>query len=145
MSTKTQPQTFNPRDGLPGRDPIAEQPANQSKPEETAQDKMATLFGGKQMQIRTLAGASEEITIRKLPVSLCERLLALTDDEAGTIELLCDKPKGWSDSLDRDDAVRILEEGDRLNADFFQSWFLRRLKRLERLAALTPKKLAELK
>ena len=71
--------------------------------------------------------------IRQLPVSLYPAFLAAQDDEPKMVELLCDRPAGWADTLTPEAFEAIVIAGETLNTDFFSRWVQRRLSRQERL------------
>lgn len=92
-------------------------------------DKLTTLIGSVERIVTKPDGATETVRIRQLPIRLLPQYLASLDDEPRMVELLCDKPSGWSDSLSPADFEGIIEEGERLNSDFFSRWLERKKKR----------------
>ncbi len=54
-------------------------------------------------------------------------------DENRLVELFCDKPEGWSDTLTVESFEKVVTEGEKLNADFFSRWVQRRLTRQEKV------------
>ena len=104
--------------------------------ERMMENKFNTLMGGKELVIWRLAeGAEREETVRvrQLPIKLYPRMLECVDDEAALVELYCDQPKGWAETLSLDSFEAIVAEADKLNADFFSRWVARRLGRMERV------------
>lgn len=92
-----------------------------------------TLLGGSELTVTHLGGITEMVRVRQLPIRDYPRLLDLALDEPRKVELLCDRPEGWADRLTLESAEAVIEEGDRLNADFFGRWFRRRIALQERL------------
>ena len=81
----------------------------------------------------TIDRKTEIVFLRQLPVRLLPQYLATIDDEAARLELLADKPAGWSDKLTADSHVELLEVGEGLNTDSFSAWLRRRVQRQEQL------------
>ena len=104
--------------------------------------KTETLFGGAELEVALTAGGKEKAFIRQLPVRLMPQMLACLEDENRLVELFCDKPEGWSDTLDPESFEKVVTEGERLNADFFSRWVQRRLTRQERVMPGITEKLA---
>ena len=104
--------------------------------------KTETLFGGAELEVALTAGGKEKAFIRQLPVRLMPQMLASLEDENRLVELFCDKPEGWSDTLDPESFEKVVTEGERLNADFFSRWVQRRLTRQERVMPGITEKLA---
>lgn len=100
----------------------------------TGPTSIETLFGGVEVPITMLDGTAGRVTVRQLPIRVMPALLLAQDDEAASIELYCDKPAGWADTITRDSAERIVVEGERINADFFARWLARRVARYQRAA-----------
>lgn len=93
-----------------------------------------TLFGGADVTVIMLDGTEQRVMVRQLPIRAMPALLLAQDDEAASIELYCDKPAGWTDTITRDSAERIVTEGERINSDFFGRWLARRVERYKRAA-----------
>jgi hypothetical protein len=87
-------------------------------------------------------GTQETVAIRQLPMKLYRKLLAVVEDESAMVELFCDKPAGWSETLTRESFEHIVTEGERLNEDFFWRWAKRQLARQEKLMPGLTDKLA---
>jgi len=75
----------------------------------------------------------ELVEVKQLPVKKYPDLLAAVDDEPKTVEIFCDKPTGWSDSLTNESIEQLLEEGNALNRDCFSRWLQRRFARYEQM------------
>lgn len=101
-----------------------------------------TLFGGLEMEADLAAGGAEKVFIRQIPIRQMPRMLAALEDENRLVELFCDKPEGWSDTLTVESFEKIINEGERLNADFFSRWVQRRLTRQEKVMPGITEKLA---
>lgn len=97
-------------------------------------DSMAVAAGRKDIAAYHRNGTVETITVRAVPVRNYDQILKFIDDEPGTIELVTEKPPGWSDTLMPHSHAEILRVSEELNgADFF-AWLQRRVQRQERLA-----------
>jgi hypothetical protein len=92
-----------------------------------------TLFGGAEIEVHLVAGGTEKVFVRQIPVRLMPQMLANLEDENRLVELFCDKPDGWSDSITPESFEKVVFEGERLNADFFSRWVHRRLTRQEKV------------
>ena len=97
------------------------------------QNNVATLLGGLPLKVTYQDGSSEELTIKQLPVKQMLPLLKAIDDEPAMAELFCGKPEGWSASLTPESFELVVEEGDKLNRDFFVRWVQRRQRRMKSL------------
>src|SRR3954463_9053153 len=60
---------------------------------------LSTLLGGVDYSATKLDGSTETVRIRQLPIKQFPTYLTVLEDEPKMVELLCDKPEGWSDSL----------------------------------------------
>ena len=96
-------------------------------------EKFNTIMGGVDSDARKSDGTVERVTIRQLPVKEFPKMAAALDDECALVELYCDKAPGWSDTLTLDSLGSLASAGDKLNTDFFASWFQRRMARNEKL------------
>lgn len=96
-------------------------------------NKITTLMGGSEMTAQKLDGTSETVKVRQLPVRLLQSYLLKLDDEAAAIELFCDKPEGWADTLTIESCAAIVTKGEELNSESFFAWLQRRVARQERL------------
>ena len=94
---------------------------------------MTTLMGGTETTVEKLDGTTETVKVRQLPVRLLQSYLLKLDDEAAAIELFCDKPEGWADTLTIASCAAIVTEGEKLNSESFFAWLQRRVARQERL------------
>ena len=105
--------------------------------------KMDTLLGGMEHEVTRRDGSTEKVKIRQLPVSLYPAFLAAQDDEPKMVELLCDRPAGWADTIAPEAFEAIVIAGETLNPDFFSRWVQRRLSRQERLIPGITERLAK--
>jgi hypothetical protein len=92
-----------------------------------------TTKAGLCLRVAKLDGSAEDVSLAQLPLKRMEALLAAQGDEMQLALLYTGRDESWFDSLEPDGQELIVREGDRLNADFFGRWFLRRQERLERL------------
>ena len=95
----------------------------------------ATLMGGTEITVgfRDNAAVGQQVFVRQLPIKLFPAYLASMQDECRQVALLCDKDQAWAESLTPASHEAVLEEGDKLNADFFSRWFERRKAREAKL------------
>jgi hypothetical protein len=70
------------------------------------------------------------------------QMMANLENENQLVELFCDRPKGWSDSITPESFEKVVQEGERMNTDFFVRWFQRRLTRQEKVMPGITEKLA---
>ena len=94
---------------------------------------LENIRGGMDLELSLVGGGTEQVFVRQIPIRLMPQLLAALEDEPRMVELFCDRPEGWSDTLTPEAFEKIVAEGERLNADFFSRWLRRRLDRQERL------------
>ena len=104
---------------------------------------LETINGGFEVEVRLIGGSCEKVFVRQLPIRLMPEHLARMENEPALVELFCDKPSGWSDTLTPESFEEVVIEGERLNADFFSRWLRRRLDRQERVLPGITEKLAE--
>jgi hypothetical protein len=95
--------------------------------------KTETLFGGLEIEVTLVSGGTEKAFIRQIPIRQMPQMLAALEDENRLVELFCDKPEGWSDTLTVESFEKVVTEGEKLNADFFSRWVQRRLTRQEKV------------
>lgn len=94
---------------------------------------METLLGGIELTVEKLDRTTETVRVRQLPVKLYPQYLLCMEDEPAMVELFCDRKAGWSEGLAPQSFQKVVEEGERINADFFESWYRRKIARLEKL------------
>lgn len=84
---------------------------------------LTTALGGTMFTAHLLDGATEEVKIRQLPIrALVGQWARLQGDEAGLVELYCDKEEGWADTILPDDHDEIVKIGGELNRPRFARW-----------------------
>jgi hypothetical protein len=99
-------------------------------------DPMATLLGGRELTIHRLErDADEKVFVRQLPIKLYPKLRDCLADECAQLELYCDKPPGWAESLTPPQHEQLITVAEEINRDFFSRW----LDRQKGRAALLPK------
>ncbi|HEV8523084.1 MAG TPA: hypothetical protein VGQ71_01185 [Terriglobales bacterium] len=94
---------------------------------------LTTLLGGETYTATRIDGTTEPVFIRQLPVKIYPVFLEAIDDEPRMVDILCDKPAGWSETMSPESFDFIATRGDALNQDFFYRWAQRRLARQEKL------------
>jgi hypothetical protein len=96
---------------------------------EKQQQELITIIGGVEMEVAYQNnGSKETVKIRQIPISLIQKFVFAMGNEAEAIELYCDKPKGWADTLKMESASAIADKGQELNLPFFAAWFRRQMK-----------------
>jgi hypothetical protein len=91
--------------------------------QDKAADELVTVAGGVEMMVHYQNnGASETVKVRQIPISKVQDFLLGMANEALAVELYCDKPKGWADTLTLESASAIADKGQELNRPFFQAW-----------------------
>jgi hypothetical protein len=97
--------------------------------EEKQQSELITIAGGVEVEVAYVNnGAKENVKVRQIPISKLQTFLASMGNEADTIELYCDKPKGWADTLTVESASAIADKGQEINLPFLGAWWKRQAK-----------------
>jgi hypothetical protein len=98
--------------------------------EQTKQlQELITIAGGVELEVAYQNNGNKEIVkVRQIPISKLQGFILTMGNEAETIELYCDKPKGWADTLTMESASAIADKGQELNLPFFAAWFRRQMK-----------------
>jgi hypothetical protein len=94
---------------------------------------ITTLLGGVDFEAAKLDGSTEAVRIRQLGIRHLPKYLEVFEDEAASIELFCDRPKGWADTLSLQSCNEILERGEALNLDPLTRYADRSLARREKV------------
>jgi len=102
-----------------------------------------TLKGGADVIATKLDGTTEAVFLRQIAAEDCDALLGMQENEMKIVEFYCKKPEGWAKTLTRDSYQLLVNEGDRINADFFFSWVERRIARQEKLLPGITNKMSE--
>jgi hypothetical protein len=111
------------------------------------QQELITIAGGVEMEVAyNTNGTKEVVKVRQIPISKIQSFIFAMSNEAEAIELYCDKPKGWADTLTVESANAIADKGQELNLPFFGAWFRRQMKWREsqQLGAVKKDEAAEL-
>jgi len=90
-------------------------------------------MGGNQMRVQFEGGNFEIVTVRQVPLKQYRELMQAQDNEFHFIEIVCNKPEGWAENMKPADYNLLVDEANRINADFF-AWCSRQIARVERLA-----------
>jgi len=81
------------------------------------------ILGGVHVEAKMRDGKTEEVKVRQLPTRLLlGKWTTLQGDEAGLVELYCDKPENWDDELLPESHDEIVQIGDTLNRPRFAAW-----------------------
>jgi hypothetical protein len=94
---------------------------------------LETLMGGNQITIRFEDGHQELVNVRQVPLKQYRELMEAQANEFRFIELVCEKPENWAENMKPADYNALVDEANRINADFF-AWCARQIQRVERLA-----------
>ena len=93
------------------------------------QQELITIAGGVEMEVSYQNnGDKETVKVRQIPISKIQNFIFVMANESEAIELYCDKPKGWADTLSVESASAIADKGQELNMPFFAAWFRRQMK-----------------
>jgi len=99
---------------------------------DNAADELITVAGGVELEVKFQSDNGTErfemVKVRQIPISKIPTFLLAMGDEAATIELYCDKPKGWADTLSVESANEIADKGQELNLPFLNAWWRRQAK-----------------
>ena len=108
-------------------------------------NELNTILGGSILNITKLDGGKEDVKVLQLPIKKYPAYLAVIEEEDKMIELLCDKPSGFSETLMPESWEAVIVLGETLNSDFFWRWVQRRRTRQENFTpGLTEKLIAVL-
>ena len=108
--------------------------------EQKQQQELVTIAGGVEMEVAYQNNGDkasgpegptprrEKVKVRQIPISKIQNFIFAMGNESEAIELYCDKPKGWADTLSVESASAIADKGQELNLPFFKAWFRRQMK-----------------
>lgn len=92
-------------------------------------EELITIMGGVELEVSFRNnGQNETVKVRQIPISQIQKFVMALTNEAEAIELYCDKPKGWADTLTIESANAVADKGQELNIPFFAAWFQRQMK-----------------
>lgn len=94
---------------------------------------METVCGGMVLVMDMVGGTKEEVRVLQLAVKDYARLLELQGDEVALAGFYCGKERAWAEGLMPASHELVIQEGERLNGDFFGRWVQRQTGRLERI------------
>jgi hypothetical protein len=95
-------------------------------PTEEKSNELITIAGGVEFEAAYRNnGTKESVKIRQIPISKVHEFLVAMTNEAQMVELYCDKPSGWGDTLTLESASAILDKGQEINLPFFAAWWKR--------------------
>lgn len=90
----------------------------------------AAAAGGEMFTVRYKSGTDETVVVRSVPWSKMDEYLSLQGNETALAELLCDRRKGWGDTLELESLCDLVEKGEQVNDPNFFRLAERRRKRL---------------
>jgi hypothetical protein len=102
-------------------------------PEDNGPSSVETLLGGTTMTACFEDGHKETVTVRQVPLRQYRALMESQTDEFRWLEIVCDKPEGWAETMRPADYNLLFTEAERINSDFFV-WCQRQIDRVQRLA-----------
>jgi hypothetical protein len=77
-----------------------------------------------EIEVTHLDGSKETVMVGHIPISKFRKFAFLIawGDESRVIELYCDKPEGWADTLTLDGLNALAAKGQEINLPFFEIW-----------------------
>ena len=89
-----------------------------------ASNELITIAGGVGIEVAKQDGSKETVKVRQIPISKFQQFAFAISwgNTSDAIELYCDKPKGWADTLAVASAVAVMEKGREINLPFFKAW-----------------------
>src|SRR5215469_9214778 len=93
------------------------------QPKQESSD-LVTVVGGAELAVTMKDATSQAVTVRQIPLSKMQAFSMAVGfgNMSDAIELYCDKPKGWGDTLSLESAKDIMDKGRELNLPFFGVW-----------------------
>ena len=95
---------------------------------------LTTLLGFVELNIILIEDTKEIVKVRQLKMRQMPAYQAVFNDEGATIELFCERPKGWADTLTPESWEQIIIEGEKLNLSFLERHAARARARGEKIA-----------
>ena len=92
-----------------------------------------TAFRGKEITVEGAGGEPEAVRIHQLSLRHADDLLGAQSNEVALALLYTGRDREWFDALPPDSQMAIVEEGDRINANFLKRFLERRLTQGERI------------
>ncbi len=91
--------------------------------------------GGVKVHVEYRDGTFEDVLVRELPVRLINDFMSLytAGDEPKLVELMCNKPEGWADTILVESHEEIIDKGLEVNFPVFERSASRREKMVDRL------------
>ena len=85
-------------------------------------NELITIAGGVELEVAYQNnGSSEKVKVRQIPISKTHEFLAAMSNEGALIELYCDKPQGWADTLSLESASAVADKGQDITPPFFDA------------------------
>jgi hypothetical protein len=110
------------------------------------QKKLSEVVGGQHLTVTKRDGKTERVFVRELPIEALEEYAAVFGNEARELDVICDKPAGWSRTLSQNSFLEVMEAG-KGNRVFFTKVFHSRVELAKQmdplLAAEIDKRIAE--
>jgi hypothetical protein len=94
-----------------------------------AKSELITIAGGVEVEVAFgNNGSKEKVKVRQIPISRLQDFLVAMGNEGALIEIYCDKPEGWADTLTIESANLIADKGQEINLPFLSAWWQRQAK-----------------
>ena len=87
--------------------------------------KTETLLGGASHEITLADGTTITVKVRQIRLKEYEAAGSIADQEFRLVELVCDQPAGWVETVSPDSFELLATEMRRLNPSFF-AWLVRK-------------------
>lgn len=92
-----------------------------------------TLLGGLPISVKFRDGTTEKVFVREVPIRKLPDFMEAQDDEPALVELVCEKPEGWADTLTTESFEGIVRQGGDLNFPLLERWLQRKADAVKRL------------
>ncbi len=89
---------------------------------------MITVLGGVEIEVEHRDGSKETVLVRQLPVKDMQRFWSGLNNEAASIELVCERPEGWHEKLKPESYQALADKAQEINLPFFRPWVRRQIR-----------------
>ena len=90
-----------------------------------------TLFGGEELSVSFKDGTADTVRVLQLDVDSWPKYSLIANKEKRAVELFCNKPEGWAETLAPESFDRVIEKGEEINLPFYERWCRRMDRRNE--------------
>lgn len=81
---------------------------------------LSEVLGGQHLTVTKRDGKTEKVFVRELPIEALDEFAAIIADDAASLDLICDKPRGWSRTLSQKSFMEVMEAGEGNRAFFMK-------------------------